>query len=152
MGYANALGAGLLVFGGILWRPAVHGKGNGQATYGDAVDYLCRHVHALSERIDGVVWDAAIGTIANADPSGEEWRDAVRRLHDAAEAADVPGGIGLLELRGGFSRGGGFPDPPPPRTTGWVCPAGRCTRVELRADQVPTPVCDLTGKPMRLVL
>lgn len=123
----------------------MHGKGNGQATYGDAVDYLCRHIRALSEKIDPVVWRDAIGTIADAEPSGEEWRDAVRRLHEAAEAAGVPGGIGLLELRGGF------PGAPVPRTTGWVCPAGRCTRVQLRAGQMATPACDLTGVPMRLV-
>lgn len=121
------------------------------AKYGEAVEYLCVHAHALREKIGVGVWSEAIGIIQDPGTADWAWHDAVRRLHDAAEDAGIPGGIGLVELRGEYSIGHGFPLPPVPRTTGWVCPSGRCTRVELRDHVTATPACDVAGAPMRPV-
>jgi hypothetical protein len=121
------------------------------ATYGEAVEYLCVHARTLRTKIDVGVWSEAIGIIQDPVAADEAWHDAVRRLHEAAEDAGIPGGIGLLELRGEFGERSGFPPAPVPRTTGWVCPSGRCTRVELRDHATATPACDVAGVPMRPV-
>jgi len=121
------------------------------ATYGEAVEYLCVHAGALRQKIDVGVWSEAIGVIQDPVTADEAWHDAVRRLHEAAQDAGIPGGIGLLELRGEYSRRYGFPPEPVPRTTGWVCPSRRCTRVELRDHPTATPACGVAGVPMRLV-
>jgi hypothetical protein len=123
----------------------------GHAVYGEAVEYLCVHARALGERLDAGLWSGAIGVIRDPLAPDEAWHDAVRRLHQAAEDAGIPGGIGLLDLRGEDSPGHGFPPPPVERTTGWVCPSGRCTRVELRGHATATPGCDVAGGPMRSV-
>jgi hypothetical protein len=121
------------------------------ATYGEAVEYLCVHARALREKIDVGVWSEAIGVIKDTVTADEAWHDAVRRLHKAAEDAGMPGGIGLLELRGEFSGRYGFPSPPVDRTTGWMCPSRRCTRVELRNHATATPACEVADGPMRPV-
>lgn len=122
-----------------------------RAAYGEAVEYICVHARALREKIDASVWSDSIGVIQDPATADETWQDAVRRLHEAAEAAGMSGGIGLLELRGECSGRSGFPPPPVPRTSGWVCPSERCTRVELRDHAKVTPVCDVAGAPMRPV-
>ena len=116
--------------------------------YEDAVEYLCRNIGELRPLIGPVVWDAAFPVVRDADPAGARWRDAVRALHDAAESAGVPNGLGLPVSMGVADWPGG----PTPLSVGWVCPAHRCARVELRAAvSDPTPVCELGGGPMRLV-
>jgi hypothetical protein len=119
------------------------------AAYSEAVEYVCVHARTLRDKIDPGVWSGAIGVIGDAAATGDAWRAAVRRLHEAAESAKIPRGIGLPELRGA---GSGFPAEPMPRATGWVCPSGRCSRVEVRGDaSAATPDCAVFGRPMRLV-
>lgn len=117
--------------------------------YSDAAGYLCLHAAQIRAAVGEQCWTAAVPAIVAAEPSGAEWREAIRAVHDAAEAAGIPGGLGLR-----FTMGDGFPPPPPPRSSGWVCPAGHCSRVVLRdgPGQDPAgPLCALTGQPMRLV-
>jgi hypothetical protein len=119
--------------------------------YEEAVGYLCRHAEDLRAAVDPSCWEPAIAIIRDDDPSSPRWQDAVLGLHQAAEAAGIPGGLGLRFPMNGF------PPRPIPRTAGWVCPHGRCARVELRdepgtnAPQCAAPQCTLSGRPMRLV-
>ncbi len=116
--------------------------------YEDAVEYLCRNIDALRELIGPELWETSFATVRDADPATGEWRDAVRELHDAAEAAGIPGGIGLRSTMSA----GGWPSAPTPRSVGWICPTGRCARVDLREGAVAqTPTCALAGQQMRLV-
>ncbi|MEV0176808.1 hypothetical protein AB0I00_37560 [Streptomyces sp. NPDC050803] len=116
--------------------------------YEDAVEYLCRNVEELRPLIAAAVWEASFPVVRDADPAAAEWRDAVRALHDAVEAAGVPNGLGLPATMGV----GDWPGAPTPRSVGWVCPTNRCARVELRAGaSAATPDCALGGGPMRLV-
>ncbi|MFF4350610.1 hypothetical protein [Streptomyces sp. NPDC001530] len=116
--------------------------------YEDAVAYLCRNVDAVRVLIGSALWEAPFAVVQGGDPSTAEWRDAVRALHDAAEAAGIPGGLGLSSTMGV----GDWPSAPTPQSVGWVCPTGRCARVDLREGAVPeTPSCALAGRPMRLV-
>lgn len=124
----------------------MHGEAKDRTTYQDAVEYLCRHARTLRAMIPQTTWEASFSIVRESDPTTARWRDAVRALHDAAEDAGIPGGLGLQPLLGGFPAG------PTPRTIGWVCPAGRCARVELREDPTTeAPQCALSGQPMRLV-
>jgi hypothetical protein len=135
----------------------------------DAAGYLCQHAAEVRPAVGDACWTAAIPVITGTEPSSAAWREAIRAVHDAAEAAGIPGGLGLRFTMGGF------PDPPPPRSSGWVCPGGSCSRVVLRdaadlpggarhagpgaaaADEgqagacMPGPQCALSGQPMRLV-
>jgi hypothetical protein len=112
------------------------------------VEYLCRNLEELRPLVRPAVWNAAFPVVRDADPSGSEWRDAVRALHDAVESAGIPNGIGLPASMGV----GHWPGAPTPQSVGWVCPRRRCARVELRdGDSVPTPTCGLGGESMRLL-
>ncbi|MCX5563148.1 hypothetical protein [Streptomyces sp. NBC_00038] len=117
--------------------------------YEDAVEYLCRNVEAVRELVGPGPWEASFAVVRDGDPSAGEWRDAVRALHNAAEEAGVPGGLGLRSTMGV----GEWPAGPTPRSAGWVCPTGRCARVDLRmgAGAPDTPTCSLAGRPMHLV-
>jgi hypothetical protein len=116
--------------------------------YEDAVEYLCRNLEELRPLIGPAVWDAAFPVVRDADPSGTEWRDAVRALHEAVESAGIPNGLGLFATMGV----GDWPGAPTPQSVGWVCPSRRCARVELRdGASAPAPTCDLGGGSMRLV-
>ncbi|MGV5033353.1 hypothetical protein ACVB8X_12600 [Streptomyces sp. NRAIS4] len=115
--------------------------------YEDAVDYLCRNADALRELIGPALWEAPFAVVRDGDPATDEWRAAVRALHDAAEAAGIPGGLGLRATMGV----GDWPPGPPPRSVGWVCPTGRCSRVDLRDASSQTPTCALGRSPMHLV-
>ncbi|MFC7259087.1 hypothetical protein [Streptomyces lutosisoli] len=116
--------------------------------YENAVEYLCRNVDAVRELIGPALWEAPFAVVRDGDPSTGAWRDAVRALHNAAEAAGIPGGLGLSITMGSSV----WPSGPTPRSVGWVCPSGRCARVDLREGAVPeTPECALAGRPMRLV-
>ncbi|MFF7613251.1 hypothetical protein [Streptomyces lavendulae] len=129
--------------------------------YEEAVEYLCRNLDALRELIGPGLWEAPFAAVRDGDPASDDWRAAVRALHEAAEAAGIPGGLGLSATMGV----GGWPSGPTPRSVGWVCPTGRCARVDLREDPVPPtavpdpvpvpvpvpPACVLAGRPMRLV-
>jgi hypothetical protein len=119
-----------------------------QQVYADAAGYLCLHETDVRQAVGEECWAATIPVITNAEPSSTEWRAAIDAVHDALEAAHVSGGLGLR-----FTMGDGFPSPPAPRSSGWVCPAGHCSRVVLRdaAGDPPEPVCALAGRPMRLV-
>lgn len=119
-----------------------------RTAYGDAVEYLCRNAGALRELIGEDRWRAAFAAVRDGARDSPQWRGAVRELHDAAEEAGVPGGLGLRS-----TMGGGWPSGPPPRSTGWVCPIDRCARVDLReGEPLPaTPECAVAGGPMRLV-
>jgi hypothetical protein len=128
--------------------------GSGTASgrvYEDAVEYLCRHAEALRELIGSAGWDEHFEVVRSTDPATEAWREAVRALHDAADAAGNPGGIGL-----GVTMGvGPWPAGPPPRSVGWICPTGRCARVDLSDAEAgvraPEPHCALAGGPLRQV-
>lgn len=117
--------------------------------YAEAVGYLCQNSGDLRAEIGDGTWNASIGVIRSAAPSSQSWRDAVRALHDTAIAAGIPGGIGLRSTMGGF------PPPVPEPSSGWICPHGLCTRVQLRdSAQSPSPevpLCALSAQPMRLV-
>ncbi|MFI9767469.1 hypothetical protein ACIHJG_11475 [Streptomyces sp. NPDC052415] len=116
--------------------------------YEDAVEYLCRNMEDLRALVGPGAWEAAFPAVRDADPASPEWRDGVRALHDAVEAAGVPGGLGLDPTLGV----GGWPGAPTPRSAGWVCPTRRCGRVDLREGApAGTPACALHGQPMRLV-
>lgn len=127
--------------------------------YEDAVEFLCRNTESLRELIGPAGWDAPFATVRDGEPMSGEWRDALRELDNAAEAAGVPGGIGL-EARMGA---GDWLSGPTPRSVGWICPTGRCARVDLRPDGPPprtpapapapavAPTCALVDRPMRLV-
>jgi hypothetical protein len=116
--------------------------------YEDAVEYLCRNVDAVRELLGPALWEAPFAVVRLGDPATVEWRDAVRELHLAAEAAGIPGGLGLSSTMGV----GDWPSAPTPRSVGWVCPTGRCARVDLREGAAPdTPTCALAGRAMRLV-
>ncbi|MFD7313417.1 hypothetical protein ACFRCX_13945 [Streptomyces sp. NPDC056652] len=125
--------------------------GDGATThrvYEDAVDYLCRNLEELRQLVGPAVWAAAFPVVRDADPSGTEWRDAVRALHEAAEAAGIPNGLGLPATMGVGDR----PGAPTARSVGWVCPTRRCARVEPRdGASAPAPMCDLGGGFMRPV-
>lgn len=125
--------------------------------YEDAVEFLCRNTESLRELIGPAGWEAPFATVRNGELLSGEWRDALRELDDAAEAAGIPGGIGL-EARMGV---GDWLSGPTPQSVGWICPTGRCARVDLRADGPPprtpepapdpAPTCALADRPMRLV-
>lgn len=125
--------------------------------YEDAVEYLCRHVEDLRPLIDDAVWASHFPVVRDADPAGDDWRNAVRALHLAVEAAGIPNGLGLPAVMGvGNWPGSGvghWPDTWPSRSSGWVCPKrNRCGRVELRnGADTPTPTCALGGDEMRPV-
>lgn len=117
--------------------------------YADAAGYLCLHEAELREAVGEQCWATSVPVITTAEPSSTPWREAIRAVHDAAQAAGIPGGLGLQH-----SMGDGFPPPPAPRSSGWVCPGGSCSRVVLREASgapSPDPVCTLAGQPMRLV-
>lgn len=114
--------------------------------YWDAVEYLCLNVADLRTDIGADRWDVMVNALLAAKPDSAQWRDAITAVHEAAIAAGVPGGLGL-----GATMGGGFPVGPPRPTTGWICPARRCPRVVLRDGGMATPLCALSGEPMRLV-
>lgn len=117
--------------------------------YADAAGYLCRYEADVREAVGEQIWAAHIPVITSADPGSEAWRDALRAVHEAAEAAGIPNGLGLHT-----PMGGGFPAPPTPRSSGWVCPIGSCSRVVLRdalAEDPAEPPCGLADRPMRLV-
>lgn len=117
--------------------------------YTAAAEYLCLHAASLRASIGDEAWGTAIAAYLDAAPGSGPWRDALRAVHDAAEEAEIPGGIGLR-----FTMGPSFPSPPPPRLPGWECPSGRCGRVVLRntaGPDAPAPVCGLSGQPMRPV-
>jgi hypothetical protein len=115
--------------------------------YADAAGYLCLHETEVRQAIGEERWSAAVPVITGAEPSSTEWRDAIRAVHDAMEAAGIPGGLGLR-----FPMGDGFPAEPTPRSAGWVCPGGCCGRVVLRdSPDSPAPLCALAGRPMRIV-
>ncbi|MFI9461084.1 hypothetical protein [Streptomyces xiamenensis] len=123
-------------------------EGRSRRVYEDAVEYLCRNADALRELVGAGGWEIPYAVVRAGDPSTAEWRDAVRQLDRAAEAAGVPGGLGLGTLMGV----GDWPSAPVPRSVGWVCPAERCARVELRESTVQdAPGCALSDRPMRLV-
>lgn len=117
--------------------------------YEDAVEYLCRHVEDLRPLIDDAVWASAFPVVRDADPAGDDWRNAVRALHLAAEAGGLPNGLGLPAVMAV----GDWPGGRPARSSGWVCPKrNRCGRVELRnGADTPTPTCALGGDAMRPV-
>jgi hypothetical protein len=118
-----------------------------QSVYEDAVEYLCRNADELRARVAPAQWDAPFDIVQHADPTSAQWRDAVRDLHEATQTAGIPGGLGLHS-----TMGRGWPATSVARSTGWVCPTGRCARVDLRTDPAPpTPVCTLVNQPMRLV-
>lgn len=119
--------------------------------YADAAGYLCLHGAEVRPTVGEQCWAATVPVITSARPSSAEWRAAIHALHDAMEAAGVPGGLGLR-----FTMGDGFPPPPAPRSTGWVCPGGQCSRVVLldaaeAGAAPPDPPCTLADRPMRLV-
>lgn len=111
----------------------------------DAVGYLCVNGASLNAMIADPAWREQVGAVTAAEPGTEPWYTAVRRLHEIAEDAGVPGGLGLTT-----PMGHGWP-PAAPRVAGWVCPADACTRVELAAESPAAPRCDLLGRPLRLV-
>ncbi|MGW3726004.1 hypothetical protein [Streptomyces sp. NPDC000851] len=124
--------------------------------YEDAVEYLCRNVDSVRELIGPALWDAHFAVVRDAEPATTEWRDSVRALHDAVEAAGIPGGLGLRPTMGVGNWPGvpmpQWPGAPTPQSTGWVCPTRRCARVDLRDGALPdTPTCALADRPMRLV-
>jgi len=126
-------------------------RGKSGDAYADAAGYLCLYADEIREAVGDEVWKREIPVLRDAEPFSDEWARALRAVHDAATAADIPGGLGL-----GRTMGGGFPGDPPARSTGWVCPADRCSRVVVRnaADghaPVSAPRCELSGQPMRLV-
>ena len=125
--------------------------------YAEAAGYLCLHGSEVRKVVGERCWAETVPIITSAQPSSTQWREAIHALHDALEAANVPGGLGLR-----FTMGDGFPAPPAPRSSGWVCPRGYCNRVVLadtpgsapgNPTQEPSgePRCTLTGQPMRLV-
>ncbi|MEV6974210.1 hypothetical protein [Kitasatospora sp. NPDC093806] len=119
-----------------------------QRVYEDAVEYLCRNTAALRELVGAARWDGPFAVVRDAEPAGDAWREAVRTLHEAAEEAGIPGGIGLRTTMGV----GDWPAGPPPRSTGWVCPTGRCARVDLPEEAGRGGgSCALTGDPLRRV-
>lgn len=131
--------------------------GQARRRYEDAVEFLCRNTESLRELIGPGGWEAPFATVRDGVPMSGEWQEALRELDNAAEAAGVPGGIGL-EARMGA---GDWLSGPTPRSVGWICPTGRCARVDLRTDGPPprtpapapvaTPTCALADRPMRLV-
>ncbi|MGK5531179.1 hypothetical protein [Streptomyces sp. URMC 129] len=131
-----------------MGESAVGNQAKARRVYEDAVEYLCRNVDALRELIGPGLLDAPLAVVRTGDPATAAWRDAVRELHHAAEAAGIPGGLGLGATMGV----GDWPSAPTPRSVGWVCPTGRCARVDLREDSArETPTCALAGRPLRLV-
>jgi len=118
--------------------------------YADAAGYLCQHGTEIRQAVGEQCWAATVPIIVSAQPSSTEWRAAIHAVHDAMEAEDIPGGLGLR-----FTMGDGFPSPPTPRSSGWVCPGRCCSRVVLAdtpdSPSPPEPHCVLAEKPMRLV-
>jgi hypothetical protein len=117
--------------------------------YADAAGYLCRHQADVRAAVGEQCWAAEIPVITSAEPASKAWRDAIRAVHEATEAAGIPNGLGLRSLMGD-----GFPPPPAPRSSGWVCPVRCCSRVVLRdalGEDPAEPLCGLADRPMRLV-
>ena len=111
----------------------------------NAVGYLCVNIAALAAMITEPAWPEEVSAAAAAEPGTDPWYAAVRRLHEIAENAGVPGGLGLTTPMGHGWPAGVL------RVTGWVCPAGACTRVELTGQSPVAPQCQLLGRAMRLV-
>ncbi|WP_327675261.1 hypothetical protein [Kitasatospora sp. NBC_00458] len=129
--------------------------GKERRLFEDAVEYLCRNAEALRELVGPAHWDAPFARVRDGDPATGAWRDAVRDLHEAAEDAGIPGGIGLRTTMGAV---GDWPGGPVPRSVGWICPTGRCARVDLPDDAAAPPgdasgarLCALSGGPLRRV-
>jgi hypothetical protein len=116
------------------------------ARFWDAAGYVCVNAAELGEVIGADRWDGMVTALVAAKPGSRQWRDAIAALNEAAIAAGVPAGIGL-----GATMGGGFPPPPPEPAAGWGCPVGRCRRVVVRRGDMDTPLCAMSGAPMRLV-
>ncbi|MFD7861908.1 hypothetical protein [Streptomyces sp. NPDC059783] len=117
--------------------------------YEGAVEYLCAQFALLEEEFGGPDWAGRVGAITSGEPFTEEWYAAVLRLHESLEAGGLPGGLGLTTPMGGTEWPG-----PSPRTAGWVCPTGACSRVrrtEGGAPEQDAPRCALVGRAMRFV-
>jgi len=125
-------------------------RGKARAGYADAAGYLCQYAADIREAVGDEVWTRTFPVIRDAEPFSPAWVAALRSVHEAACAADIPGGLGL-----GRTMGDGFPREPNARPAGWTCPARRCSRVALRnptdGAQTPVPHCELSEQPMRLV-
>ncbi|MED7948414.1 hypothetical protein [Streptomyces sp. BE303] len=132
--------------------------GKERRVFEDAVEYLCRNAGALRDLVGATRWDGPFALVRDGDPATGAWHDAVRALHEAAEDAGIPGGIGLRTTMGV----GDWPGGPTPRSVGWICPTGRCARVDLPDDAPPDAVgpdnappdarvCALSGGPLRRV-
>lgn len=114
----------------------------------NAVEYLCVNLASLSAEIGNPAWPESVEALISVGPSTDAWYTEVRRLHDLAENADIPGGLGLTTPMGPHGWPGGNGTGP---VAGWVCPWGACTRVELADDMPDPPRCHLLGQAMRLV-
>ena len=119
--------------------------------FANAIEYLCVNLDPLSSRVADPRWAASIELVKAGTPFDEAWCAAVQLLHDLAEEAGVPGGLGLTTPM----RGEGWPAEPVPRATGWVCPGGACSRVRPAKGGEPRPEtdprCELLGRAMRFV-
>lgn len=122
--------------------------------YKKAVEILCADLAALDERVTDPRWRPTIETLTSTEPLTDPWYAAVRLLHEMAEDAASPGGLGLSTTMGqhGWPGGGGAE---PRRVSGWVCPERVCTRVELPVgepeESMPDTECHLFGGAMRFV-
>ena len=118
--------------------------------YQDAIEYLCVNLEELSAQVGDARWPETVEAVRTGEQFTEAWCAAVRLLHDLAEDAGIPGGLGLTT-----PMGTGWPAAPVERTTGWVCPADTCSRVYLSKASDgrprPEPRCRLLGQAMRFV-
>ncbi len=133
----------------------VRGRGSREA-YEQAFEYLCRYLGDLDEQIGTEAWKQSLDAARATEPDTDDWRRAIRELHEIAERAGIPGGLGLTVPMGVQT----WPPGPAPHPTGWICPTGACSRVELStsapsgaapARVKPAPRCVLLGRPMRFV-
>jgi hypothetical protein len=126
-------------------------KATARGGYEDAVGVLCRDIDELRALLPLTPrrWQALLAVLHDDTPDSDAWRDAVRALDDAAEAAGIPGGLGLSVLQDWPRR------EVEPGTLGWACPARRCSRVVLPTaptlGPAASPRCALFDQDMRAV-
>jgi hypothetical protein len=115
--------------------------------YQNAVEFLCVNLAELNSAISDPGWPPAVDALRSAPPQTDAWYTSIRRLHDIAEDAKIPGGLGLTTPMSTRD----WPGQPANRVAGWVCPSRFCTRVVLTDDPGAVPRCDLTERDLRFV-
>lgn len=119
----------------------------------EAMASMCRQIHDLRVIADSSGELSALERILAVVLEGGDVLTALADLQELLRRCGVPGGLGgdsadqTRRVGGLPNLGGGHPV-----LEGFVCPVGRCARVDLPdADPSRVPICGLHNQPLRLV-